>query len=464
MSEVPADVRGLEDARWDQRIVDVRVICLFVRMWALAHVVHLVGFTDSALDSPWNITVVGAALFLLLHPDDGRVLALMALAQLCDLVAEMPFSPDHWMLLAFVNLILLATMAATRSTDIRKLGRAFPGIRVVVLIAYSAAALAKYNTTFLEPVTSCATAIASTASFGLTRELGATPIWAFSVLATETAIPLLLAVPATRRHGVRIALAFHFFLSASPTFAVVDFTAALFAVFLLFLPESEVCRVLDTLAAAARRSAVVRDARRWPWATAIVALVAFGFSGYLSARVGASLVFLASEIYLLAVLLACLLTWRKGSGRRPFGRPMLVHLPVFAALLVWVALPYLGFRTTSVFTMFSGLRTEGDVGNHLFMPTIRATDWQEEFVVIESSNDPALEAAEDGRAGVPLMALRRLAMDDPDLVVVGMLDGERITFGPEPGQRHLEELSYWEYKFLHFRPVAASDRPFCSNS
>ena len=42
--------------------------------------------------------------------------------------------------------------------------------------------------------------------------------------------------------------------------------------------------------------------------------------------------------------------------------------------------------------------------------------------------------------------------------------GERVTFGPGEGQRRLEPLTGWEAKFLHFRPVAVSDRAFCSVS
>jgi hypothetical protein len=441
-----------------------RTVHVFVRMWAVAHVVHLCAANDGRLDSPWNVTVVAAALALMLRPASGRWLAVLAVAQLADLVAEMPVSPDHWMLLGFVNLVILSTLAARRSWDTAVIAGGFPAMRAVVLVTYGAAALAKYNTGFLDPVTSCATAIAGTASFGLAEGLGVPAFFVVAVLVAETSIPILLAIPRTRRHGVRLALAFHFTLSMSPAFAVVDYSAALFALFVLFLSDEDLAAIPDRINRVARHSAVVRDARRLPWLTAVLAFVAFGLLGYLSLRASAGVLFVASQIYLLGILLAALLTWRTARPARRFGRVLWLHLPILLLVLAWVMTPYLGLRTTGVFTMFSGIRTEGEAPNHVFLPTARLVDWQDDFVVIESTNDPALETAEGGHLGVPLLELRRMATDNPGLVVEGRLHGRDVTFGPEPDQRALEPLTGWQAVYLHFRPVAVSDRPFCSVS
>ena len=88
---------------------------LFIRMWALAHVIHLVSATGSRLDTPWNILVVGAALALIVRPRSGPLLATMLLAQVADYLWEMPESPDHWALILLVNLALLVTMVVRRS-------------------------------------------------------------------------------------------------------------------------------------------------------------------------------------------------------------------------------------------------------------------------------------------------------------------------------------------------------------
>jgi hypothetical protein len=453
----PATAAPAADAR-------TRATLLFVRMWALAHVIHLVSATGSALDTPFNLAVVVAAFALLLRPASGRWLLLMLVAQLVDMVVEMPFSPDHWMLMSFANLAILVTLAVRRSTGTAALEAAFPALRVVVLVAYASAALAKWNWNFLDPVMSCAGAIAGAASLGATDGLGLGPVFVVVVLACETSIPVLLAVPRTRRHGVRLALAFHFTLSMSPAFAVVDFTSTLYALFLLFLPYDDVAGVLDRVQRWAGRSAVVRDARRAPLVTAVVAFLGVGLLGWVAPRGAAALVLVGAEIYLLGVLASVLLGWRASRGTRPFGRLLRVQVPVVLLTVLWAAGPYLGMRTTGVFTMFSGLRTEGTAPNHVFLPSTHLTPWQDDFVVIESSNAPALETADGGRLGLPLVELRRMAMDDPDLVVTGRLHGEDVTFGPGDGQRALAPLPWWQHKFLHFRPVVTGDTPFCSVS
>lgn len=133
-------------------------------------------------------------------------------------------------------------------------------------------------------------------------------------------------------------------------------------------------------------------------------------------------------------------------------------------LVLWAASPYVGLRTTSVFTMFSSIRTEGTAPNHLFMPNFRLVDWQDRFVVIDESNHPEHASAQDGLLGIPLIALQRTATDFPELAVSGTMDGAAVDFGPGPSQRQFEPLPGWQYKLFLFRPVAASDQQFCSMS
>jgi hypothetical protein len=440
-----------------------RWVLAFIRLWAVAHIVHLTLANNQRLDTPWNIVTVLAAIVVILKPSSGLWLTIMALAQLCDLVWEMPLSPDHWMLVGFVDLALLLTMAVRRSWSLASVQAALPAARVIVLIAYSAAALAKYNSTFLEPVTSCATAMASASSFGLSDALHAGPLWLIMTIGTETSIPIMLLVPRLRRHGVRIGMIFHLMLTVSPVIAVEDFSAALYALFFLFLSDEDAGRVLDRLSGLAKRSAIARDARRAPWVTAGIAFFVVGFLGYLSVRVSTGIQIVMTATFLIVMLWAALASWRAARGVRAFGRPLLVQAPVFLCILLWASSPYLGLRTTGVFTMFSGVRTEAGVGNHLFLPTLRVVDWQDDLVIIHSTNDPKLESAEDGHLGIPLVALRRLAMDDPDLEVVGDLHGKRTTFGPGEGQVRLEPLPQWQYKLFLFRPVPVDGEPFCTN-
>ncbi|WP_404391245.1 hypothetical protein [Humibacillus xanthopallidus] len=436
---------------------------LFVRMWAAAHVIHLAGATDSRLDTPWNIVTFGTALIAVWSPR-GRWLAVMAGAQVLDLVVEMPYSPDHWILAGAVNVAILLTLAWRRSCSLPAVAAAFPAARWILLIAYSAAALSKYNVTFLDPLRSCAGAIADTASFGLTRESGLGPAFVMATIAFETLIPILLMIRRTRRHGVRVAMVFHFILSASPGFAVVDFTAALYALFLLFLADEDVAAIVDRLARVTSRSAIVRDVRRAPWLAMALAFLALGFLGYASVRVSSAILFVASEVYLIAFLAAALLTWRTTRSAQALGRPLAVQVFVLLVVVVWAAMPYIGVRTSGVFTMFSGLRTEGASPNHVFMPSLQVSDWASDLVIIKRSNDPRVQAATGETIGLPVMGIRRLATENPALVVEGTLNGAPVTFGPGAGQIQLQPLTRWEDKLLLYRPVAVGTPRFCTMS
>ena len=441
-----------------------RATLLFVRMWALAHVLHLLIADRNALDTPWNITVVALAIAVLLRPATGRLFAAMLVAQLAEYAAEMPFGPDHWALVSFVNLAILATMLVTRSTSIRTLTSALPAARTILLIAYGAAALSKWNSTFLDPVTSCANAIAKAVSFGLVGPFGDSPLLSYGATITETLVFLLLVTTRTRSWGVLLGLAFHFSLSASPIIAVGDFTSTVYALFLLFLSPDVTGRVLDRTSAWAGRSRVVRDARRRPEITAALAFVVLGFGGYLFASATLATLYVFQQFYFVAILLAAALTLREGRAGARLGRLRLVHLPVLALAVLWALNPYLGLRTTGSFTMFSNLRTESPDPNHVFMPSWRVTSWQDDMVTLESSNDDELRAGAKNNMALPLVALRRMAMDDRGLEVTGTLHGQSMTWGPGKGQHELAPLPWWEYKVFLFRPVTTDGRPFCSQS
>lgn len=440
-----------------------RWILAFVRMWAIAHLAHLAIANRQALDTPPSLIAFAAAFVLLVRPARGRWLLTLLVAQLADMVWEMPLSPDHWMLVGFVNLAILLSMARRRSTGIEALEAALPAARWLVLIAYSAAAISKYNTTFLDAAQSCATAMASASTFGLSEKLDG-PQWFLMTVAVETAIPLLLVIPRTRRHGVRIGLLFHLMLTISPAVAVEDFSSTLYALFFLFLTDDDAGRLLDRLRDVGDRSSIARDARRFPWVFAGAGFAVLGLLGHVSGQVSVGFVIVVSAVYLVAVTGAGVATWREPGGSRRIGTPGLLLAPVLVALLVWAAGPYAGFRTTGAFTMFSSIRTEGEVGNHLFLPTYRLVDWQSDLVVIRESNDPAMASGEDGRLGIPLLGLRRMAMADPGLVVTGDLHGRQVTFGPGEGQVELAPLSWWEEKFLLFRPVPVDGTPYCTVS
>jgi hypothetical protein len=458
-----SELENAASVRVDQPL-QRRATVLFVRMWAIAHILHLLIADRSALDTPWNTAVVALALAVLLKPESGRLFVAMLVAQLVEHTIEMPFSPDHWALVALVNLAILTTMAVKRSTSLDTLALAFPTARLLLLIAYGAAALSKWNTTFLDPVTSCANAIAGIITYGLVDPIADSHAVNWGTVVTETAIFLLLVVPRTRAWGVLLGLAFHFSLSASPVIVVGDYTSTVYALFFLFLHPEVVNSTLDRTSRWASRSAVVRDARRRPPVTAALALLVFGFGGHVLGSAPVAAVYVLEQFYFVPLTLATALAVRehRGLGQVRLGRAhLLLHVPILLLAVLWALNPYLGLRTTGANTMFSNLRTESPDPNHLFMPSWRLTDWQDDMVVLRSSTDPELQAGADNDLAIPLVALRRIAMDRPGFEVTGELDGETVTFGPKDGQTELEPLPAWQHRLFLLRPVPTTDAPFC---
>jgi len=243
-----------------------------------------------------------------------------------------------------------------------------------------------------------------------------------------------------------------------------DFTSTVYALFLLFLHPDVTSRVLDRTSAWAGRSGIVRDARRRPAVTALLAFVVLGFGGYLVGSAAGATLYVFEQFYFVALLLATVLAVRERRAGARLGRIRLAHLPVLALTVLWALNPYLGLRTTGSFTMFSNLRTESPSPNHVFMPSFRLTDWQDDMVTLTSSNDDQLQAGARNKMALPLVALQRIAMDDPDLEVTGVLHGRTVTWGDGEGQTALPPLPYWQYKLLLFRPVTTDGRPFCSQS
>ena len=137
-----------------------------------------------------------------------------------------------------MNACLLMGWLANR--DWSGIDRTFPAIRVVTLVAYGAAATSKWNTAFLDPSESCAVFIADKAMFG---GLSSVPLGAevavVVAVGAETLIFLALLVPSTRRFGAAFGIFFHSLVSLSPAIAVSDFSAALFALFVLFPPQEQ---------------------------------------------------------------------------------------------------------------------------------------------------------------------------------------------------------------------------------
>lgn len=450
----------------------------FVVVWALANLVHHANGTRGPLDLISILNVL-AALWALAAPQSAGRLCLLAGSQVLDAVWHLPFSPDHQLLAAFVNILILHRWLRERPSDSADVVKAVAGgARVVLLIVYAAAALSKYNESFLDPARSCATWIATTASGGLIdRGDGVAAGFLIITLLAETSIPLLLLLPWTRRWGVVIGIGFHLLVCLSPAVGVADFSVTLWALFLLFAHPDDVRNAGDAMRSTLRRSTIVRDLSRVPAPILVgvtTTLIVLG-----DRTEGGSILLILLSWFVAVVTGAALLvslvraTLRNRSTTIRLSRLPAVSVFVCLAALALVASPYVGFGTSSRFTMFSGLRTEGPGTNHLFLPSVHVIDSQNRWWIVErvetlrpregrTTNSSPVTA----RAAIPEVEIRRL-LSDPNLGGTFVSpNGHRVTIKPGVDHPMRGGNRWWEERTQHYRPfvvTGVSDPGFCSN-
>ncbi len=449
----------------------------FAFLWATANIIHIVIHSAGRISDVTPGLNLLAAVFLLGRPSSSHRLALLAAMQLLDTGWILPYAPDHQLLAAVVNLVVLGSFAldAARRTGGGErvdglIDRVAPAARVLLLVGYAAAAIAKYNVDYVDPLTSCGAFLAETASYGLIDRdhgLSLVPLW--GTLVIESMVPILLLVPRTRRWGVLLGGAFHYLVSLSPAVGVADFTFLLFALYFLFLPKDQGAAIGRRVVARWRSLELVSGYDRVPrWVFGVVLVVLLGATGIPAVMVlwlfttGAGLWWLIEAFGVVRT---------SPAEVEPIGRPSTGQLLVILLLLLIVFRPYAGFGTSSAFTMFSGVRTEGPGTTHYFMPSFHLIESQNDFLVVDElltdhDPEPGDNEIAAARAAVPVVEIRRALSDPSTSGVFETVDGERIVVVAGEDHPLREPPPWWEAKTQHYRPfkvAGITDPDFCSN-
>lgn len=433
---------------------------------------HQASYAEWSAD-PVDLALTLLACAVVLRPSWTTPFALLLAAQVVDLGLELPWVSNHWLFAACAAATILAARAwrrvsnPGRATDRDALfDSTAPWLRLQLLVLYAFAVLHKLNADFLDPDTSCA-AVHSDAlveALGLPLPAAATRQAAIALtLAVEAAVPLGLvfrrsAVPAMLLGGV-----FHgaigLNLDVAPFY---DFSAVVFACYVLFLPDDfpeALRRRVDELGARPRRA--LRALRR--------ALVAAGLLGVLAGiglGEGASLPGNATRalwaLYTAGLMALAVLGQRRSTAR---GRPRLLGAPaalaLFPSLLVLNGLcPYLGLKTETSFAMFSNLRTEGELGNHLLLRRApRLAAFQEGLVKVLDSSDPGLSRFARSPLLFVFFEFRDQASRRPEASVRYLRHG-RVHDVPRIADDPLlaEPPPAWQRRLLLFRLVDPAGR------
>jgi len=451
---------------------EVDVLGVFSVMWALAAIWHLLGNTTSAPGWAQALLTVTAAA-VLARPGEPVVLGSLALAGLVTMWEEAPFLGNHWFLAGFVNLAIVASVGVgvvrRRAQDrVDLANRLLPVARLSLLGFYAFAAFAKLNSAFFDRSVSCGAYYfrESTDSVGLSGlQLGGAAWLEQAVIVgtvvVELSIPVLLLRGATRRAGVVLALVFHAVLAIDHAHQFFDFSAVLFALFILFLPSSAGPWVAER-AGSVRARLELRDERlsqRVHLAMVAVPalaglLVALGLltpTGALQAG------WWPWQVYALAVIATVARYLRQ--ERRAASVRLLPHHAVFAVVPLLVVLngltPYLELKTGYGWNMYANLRTVDGETNHLLLPaTFPLTDEQADVVHILDSDDAGLARYAATDYGLTWRQLRTYLADRPEVRITYRRGNRTVALARAADDPDLvQPVPEWRDKIQLFRAV-----------
>ncbi len=471
-------------------------LTVFAFLWACQALVHQDFYSDwqrEHLPAGWILTAF--VLGTLLRPSSLWMFAGMLISSVVYNVWKWPFVVNHILVESLINVTILTAIIRTLvSTDGSRrpvsdesreaIYDSFaPVVMVMLILVYYFAFVAKLNWDFINPDVSCVVVM-----YGdLLRRFPFLPeadqagrVVIALTLIVEAAIPVLLTFRRTRHVGVLVGMPFHLVLGLV---GHRTFSALAFALYGLICMRELVPLVAMIQSRVASRSSAgtlrwIRGAVSCGFVVSFALLVAAELMGQLRVGIGPLkiyripwLVWIAWSLVVGTLYAIC--TWRRYRHshfprmQSTYGRPGLLWAAVSLVALNGMS-QYLGLKTETCFTMYSNLRTEGGVNNHMFAPAWKLTSYQEDLVQIVSSTIPELQAYAHGSQLLTSFELRRmLSKTSGDFEVVFKHDGEVhqvYRLGDKAPQSDLlRPHPLWQAKLLRFRPVSTAKCAPCQH-
>lgn len=471
-------------------------LTVFAFLWACQALVHQDFYSDWQLEhlpAGWILTAF--ILATLIRPSSIWLFSGMLISSVVYNVLKWPFVANHILVESLINVTILAAIAGElmaskgqrweigRKSRESIYDRFAPVVMTILILVYYFAFVAKLNWDFINPEVSCVVVM-----YGdLLRRFPFLPdadhaagMVIASTLIVEAAIPILLTFRRTRYVGILVGVPFHVVLGlvGHRTFSALAF--ALYGLICM--------RELVTLVAMTRR----RFTARWPagarqaiYRTAssvlvvcFALLVAAELMGHMRSGIGPLKIYrLPWMVWILWSLmlgtLFAICAWRHyrhspvGRRQSASGRPGLLWTLLLLVVLNGMS-QYLGLKSATCFTMYSNLRTEGGVNNHMFVPAWKLSSHQEDLVEIVSSSIPELHAFTYGSELLTFFELRRaLSATAGDFEIEFKRNGEVHQLyrrGDEaPDSELLRPHPPWQAKLLRFRPVSTAECAPCQH-
>lgn len=471
-------------------------LTIFSHVWAAQSLVQLVFFNHWASEG-LVLGYVFAALAIAVFVFPGRLWLFvpMVASSVIYFISQWPFVVNHVFIDTFMSLTMLASFAIiavhysrTKSYFSRDTAEAWftkfaPVCGAIFAFMYMSIIISKLNDGFFDLEISCLSGMIEEAEEN--RSFISGPLSMFSVefyfwffIVAETALPIMLAFRRTRLAAFYFGVPFHVLLGLMGHWPFSSFMLSLYVLVAMPTFRDFLQTVFDKLDDI--RTRIV------PWAPGSLL-----FSAASALLLASVFVLKPSWIWLLWTAALCTLLMLavlaehfrhglfKGTGATPFWTPKPGLLWVaFALVVVNSASPYIGFKTESNVAMYSNMRTEGGMNNHLFLPTVSLFGFQDNLVeVVDANHEEILKLrthpARYGYVGqefevyVPYFEFRRVvsSLKAKDLEIAYIRNGEARTFRSGASDNVDANLDKAPpvivSKLVHFRPVFKGERSYC---
>jgi hypothetical protein len=155
------------------------------------------------------------------------------------------------------------------------------------------------------------------------------------------------------------------------------------------------------------------------------------------------------------------------SNKRYFSTPYWSLLLFPLIVLLNGFSPYLGLKTETSFAMFSNLRTEGGISNHLIVPAnSQLFGFQKDVVEIVSSSDPKLQKVADEKKLLVFFRFKNYVAGKKPVHITYIRNGQQHVFERATASKKDELMQMSPFllrKFLKFRYVNINEPQPCAH-
>lgn len=448
-----------------------RLFSLLFGLFSIFHVLSFPNYYYSFVPPLDFLLLFVLAVALVIRPSSrGLLVGVMAVSLLSGYL-NAPVESNHTFLrnivaFGFVSIYLVNLLRGQswQSTflDFSVVGQG------ALLVMYFYGVFHKLNTGFLDPTVSCAVV--------LWRDMPPPLYWIdfplmhyaaiYGTLIIETAMMIGLLIPRLRNLAIACGIFFHLMLALSGYSVYLVFTTLVISLHLLFLSPESAWRVVcsPVFQGYAARS------RRPLWILVGAVYIAAMCVGILAREF--TLVTLMASLFVLPLCYAIL---RYGLIAEPEHLPASQRPDRFGWIyggtlttLFFIAClsPYLGLKSAQNMNMFSNLRTEGGVSNHLVFssPPLLFHYLDDVAVITKVSGDDLLASMVGKEYGLVRYDLLQTLRAKPDVVVSFRMNGvDYVDQSAATLAKEIEQTLFSKRvnKFFHFIPVRMQQNPKC---